>query len=54
MHNKFTEFLTEFQLDKNLIPLVKKQLEITWYNTLEANAGEQKSMVAKLSELNNS
>ncbi len=51
MHGKFTEFLKGYQLDKNLIPLVKKQLELTWYNVMESNAGEQKSMLAKLSEL---
>jgi site-specific DNA recombinase len=51
MHDKFAGFLEQYQLDKNLIPLVKKQLEITWFNAIESNAGEQKSMIAKLSDL---
>jgi site-specific DNA recombinase len=51
MHDTFAEFLADFQLDKNLLPLVKKQLRITWQNGIESTAGEQKSMLAKLSDL---
>ncbi len=51
MHDKFAEFLDDFQLDKNLLLLVKKQLRVTWQNGIESTAGEQKSMLAKLSDL---
>jgi site-specific DNA recombinase len=51
IHDKFAQFLDQFQLDKSLIPVIKKQLEITFNNLMDSNAGEQRSMVAKLSEL---
>lgn len=51
IHDKFAQFLDQFQLDKSLIPVIKKQLEITFNNLMDSNAGEQRSIIAKLSEL---
>ncbi len=51
MHQKFTELLDQYQLDRNLIPVIKKQLEITWNNMVDSSAGDSKSMIAKLSDL---
>jgi site-specific DNA recombinase len=51
IHTKFIELLNQYQLDKNLIPLMRKQLEITWNNLMDSMAGDSKSMIAKLSDL---
>jgi DNA invertase Pin-like site-specific DNA recombinase len=51
MHEKFAELLNQYQLDRNLIPVIKKQLEITLDNLLNSSASSSKSMIAKLSDL---
>ncbi len=51
MHDKFGELLNQYQLDKNLIPVIKKQLEITWNNLVNSSTSDSKSMIAKISDL---
>ena len=51
MHEKFAQLLNQFQLDKNLIPVIRRQLEITWNNLMDSSANDSKSMIAKLSDL---
>jgi site-specific DNA recombinase len=51
MHKKFVDLLEQVQLDPRLIPLVKRQLEITWENMNESVGNERKVMIAKQCEL---
>lgn len=52
LHDKFKDFLIPFQLKRELLPLVKKQLEITFTCLSESIETESKSMKTKLSDLN--
>jgi site-specific DNA recombinase len=51
LHDKFVNLLKRYELNRNLVPLVKKQLHITWENLNQAVANENKSIIAKLSDL---
>ena len=51
LHDKFANFLKRYELNRNLIPLVKKQLVITWENLNESVSSENKAIIAKLSDL---
>lgn len=51
LHHKFENFLKRYELNRNLIPLVKKQLTITWENLNQSIASENKTIVGKLSDL---
>jgi site-specific DNA recombinase len=51
VHDKFINFLKKFQLDPTLMPVIKKQLELTWNNMRQSIVGENKAMLTRLGTL---
>ena len=53
IHDKFTNFIKRFQLDRKLMPLMKVQVEIT-HNNLTRSIGDETQGygIPKLTKLN--